>query len=127
MYDLKTIRAINWRKVRDGCERTKRPMSVDHADPPITVAELPEIPIAWVDHGAWELVHLRRLPKAVLVNTLREGYWTVVPGMPYCTHVTLLKWEIREKGNPHDEMFCRACRLSCGCGCKGDMHKPKLG
>lgn len=112
---------MNWRKVRDGCERDKRPMLLDPDPLPVLVSELPELPVKWVDHGVYELVHVLRRRKSDTLQTLEDGYYySNSPNTPYSEHENIMQWVLRAEDYDHCIESCKACRLCCSCGC--DPH-----
>jgi len=124
MIELNILNVLNWRRVRDACERDERPMLLDPDPMAILITELPELPIKWIDHAVYEVVGVDRLNKGTTLQKLEPGYYySQAPGQPYATHVTLLRWALRGEDNDHCFETCKACRLCCGCNCGGDRNQ----
>jgi hypothetical protein len=96
-------------------------MLLDPDPLPVLVTELPELPIKWVDHLTYELIHVIRLPKTTTLQKLEPGYYyTQNPGTPYMDSVDVLQWVLRNEDYDHCRETCKACRMCCQCECGGD-------
>ena len=124
MIDLKILNVLNWRRVRDSCERETRPMLLDPDPMPLLIIEIPELPIKLVDHAVYEVVGVDRMNKHATIQKLEPGYYySLAPGQAYATHVTVLRWGLRDEDNDHFYETCKACRLCCQCKCGGDKNQ----
>jgi hypothetical protein len=101
-------------------------MLLDPDPLPVLVSELPELPLKWVDHGVYELIHVIRRRKTETIKTLETGhYYSLFPTTPYSTHLNIMQWVLRDEDYDHCIETCKACRMCCQCKCGGDEN-PRL-